>query len=292
MKKLIDKAAVLIEALPYIQEFRGAIVVVKFGGSAMEDLELVQSAMRDIVFMECVGMRPVVVHGGGKEISARLKECEIKSRFVNGLRVSCSETIGVVDDVLHNVVNKRLSDAVEEYGGKVRRISGKDIISGIRKEPQVCLETGELIDLGAVGDVESVNTGPMLDALESEEIPIIAPLAMDGAYMEPLNVNADIAACEIAGALKARKLVFLSDVPGILHDAKDEDSLISTVKIGEIDDLIKRGVIAGGMAPKIKSAEGALRSGVNKVHIIDGRLRHALMLEIFTDSGVGTQIVH
>ena len=292
MKKLIDKAAVLIEALPYIQEFRDAIVVVKFGGSAMEDQGLVRSAMRDIVFMECVGMRPVVVHGGGKEISAKLKECEIESRFVNGLRVSCSETIKVVDDVLHNVVNKRLFDAVEEYGGKALRISGKDIIAGRRKDPQVCRDTGELTDLGAVGDVESVDAEPILDALGKGKIPIIAPLATDVACEEPLNVNADVAACEIAGALKARKLVFLSDVPGILHDTSDEDSLISTVTMDEVDDLIERGIIAGGMAPKIKSAEGALRSGVNKVHIIDGRLRHALMLEIFTDSGVGTQIVH
>ncbi len=291
MKKLIDKAAVLIEALPYIQKFRGSIVVVKFGGSAMENLDLVQSAMRDIVFMECVGMRPVVVHGGGKDISARLRECKIESRFVNGLRVSCSETIEVVDDVLHNVVNKRLADAVEGHGGRALRISGKDILSGKLKDPQVCRETGELTDLGAVGDIESVDTGPILDALESEEIPIIAPLAMDGASLSPLNVNADIAACDIARALNARKLVFLSDVPGILRDAKDEDSLISTVTMDEVDELIEHGVIAGGMTPKIKSAEEALRSGVNKVHIVDGRLKHALMLEIFTDSGVGTQMV-
>jgi acetylglutamate kinase len=290
MKKLIDKAAVLIEALPYIQKFRGSIVVVKFGGSAMEDKELVRKTMRDVVFMECVGMRPVVVHGGGKDISARLRELNIKSRFVNGLRVSCPDTIEVVDDVLHNVVNKRLADAVREAGGVPEPISGKDIISGRKKDPEVCRESGELVDFGAVGSVTGIDTEPILRALDEERIPIITPLANDPAE-GTLNVNADSAACEIATALKARKLVFLSDVPGILRDPSDEDSLISTITVEEVDGLIEKGVISGGMAPKIKSAEGALTAGVNKVHIIDGRLRHALMLEIFTDSGVGTQIV-
>jgi acetylglutamate kinase len=290
MKKLIDKAAVLIEALPYIQSFRGSIVVVKFGGSAMEDKDLVRKTMRDVVFMECVGMRPVVVHGGGKDISARLRELEIESRFVNGLRVSCPATIAVVDDVLHNVVNKRLSDAVEEAGGDVSRLSGKDILRGRKMDSAVCRETGRLVDFGAVGEVVAVDTGPILSALASESVPIITPLASDS-EVGALNVNADSAACEIATALNARKLVFLSDVPGILSDSNDESSLISTINLVEVDDLIEKGVISGGMAPKIKSAEGALRSGVNKVHIVDGRLKHALMLEIFTDSGVGTQIV-
>jgi len=290
MKKLIDKAAVLIEALPYIQKFKGSIVVVKFGGSAMEDLDLVRKTMRDVVFMECVGMRPVVVHGGGKDISARLRELDIESRFVNGLRVSCPDTIGVVDDVLHNVVNKRLSKGVEDAGGRAVPISGKDILNGRKKEPAVCRDTGSLVDFGAVGDVDSVNVEPIFKALDSGAVPIITPLAKDP-IVGPLNVNADSAACEIATALKARKLVFLSDVPGILRDPRDETSLISTITIPEVDSYIEDGTISGGMAPKIKSAEGALRAGVKKVHIVDGRLKHALMLEIFTDSGVGTEIV-
>lgn len=289
MQKMIDKAAVLIEALPYIQKFRDEIVVIKFGGSAMEDPDLTKKTMRDIVFMECVGMKPVVVHGGGKAISAKLGELGIETRFINGLRHTCSKTIEVVDDVLHNNVNTGLLDAVSAAGGKGMTLSGKEFLKASKtttRDPK----TGSALDLGFVGEIVDIDVSPILDALSSGALPVIPPLAVDEDG-QVYNINADIAACEIAMALNARKLVFLSDVPGILRDAEDEESIIPTVTVDEVDSLIEHNVITGGMAPKIKSAEAALRSGVNKVHIIDGRIKHSLMLEIFTDTGVGTEIV-
>ena len=289
MQKVIDKAKVLIEALPYIQKFRGAIVVVKFGGSAMEDRKLIAQIMKDIVFMECVGMKPVVVHGGGKAISARLKELQIPTEFINGLRYTCDKTIKVVDDVLHNVVNADLVNAVKEAGGKGKTMSGKTFLKAARATTK-CSETGKEIDLGYVGDVVKVNQTQIIDALDSGVLPVIAPLALDE-HGDTYNINADIAACRIAKAIKARKLVFLSDVPGILRNPDDEKSIISTITVDEVDQLIDSGVISGGMAPKIKSAEDALRAGTRKVHIIDGRVRHSLLLEIFTDSGIGTEII-
>lgn len=289
MEKLIDKAATLIEALPYMQEFRDEIVVIKFGGSAMENPELTKSTMRDIVFMECIGMKPVVVHGGGKAISARLKELDIPTKFINGLRYTCDQTISVVDDVLHNKVNKDLLSAIADSGGKGIPISGKEFMKA-EKMSTSCPETGEEIDLGFVGNVFQVDTSKIHEALNKKLVPVIPPLAiMDEQHT--MNVNADIAACKIAQALKARKLVFLSDVPGILKDPEVESSIISTITVEEVDSLIKDGIISGGMAPKIKSAEEALLAGTNKVHIIDGRVQHSLLLEIFTDSGVGTQII-
>lgn len=288
MEKLINKAAVLIEALPYIQEFRDEIVVIKFGGSAMENTDLIKSTMRDIVFLESIGMKPVVVHGGGKAISARLKELDIPTKFINGLRYTCDKTITVVDDVLHNSVNKDLIDAISDSGGKGRSISGKDFLKG-NKITTECTETGDELDLGFVGDVSAVDTSHILEALENNQLPVIPPLAIED-DKHTLNINADIAACKIAQALKARKLVFLSDVPGILIDHTDESSIISTIKISEVESLISKGIITGGMAPKIKSAEEAIIAGTNKVHIIDGRVKHSLLLEIFTDKGVGTEI--
>ena len=289
MQKIIDKAAVLIEALPYIQKFRDQIVVIKFGGSAMEDKDLLKKTMKDIVFMECVGMKPVVVHGGGKAISAKLNELEIPTKFINGLRYTCDKTIKVVDDVLHNNVNSDLVKAVEEAGGKSVPLSGKAFLKA-EKITTKCDETGKELDLGFVGKVVDVNIEQIMKALENNLLPIIPPLALDEAG-QVFNINADIAACQIAKALQARKLLFLSDVPGILRDKDDESSVISTITVDEVDNLISRGIISGGMAPKIKSAEDALRSGTNKVHIIDGRIKHSLMLEIFTDSGIGTEII-
>ncbi len=289
MQKEIDKAAVLIEALPYIQQFRNEIVVIKFGGSAMEDKELIRKTMRDIVFMECVGMKPVVVHGGGKAISAKLHDLSIPTNFINGLRYTCDQTIEVVDDVLHNIVNPNLVEAVHDAGGKGIALSGKGFLKA-EKTTTKCQDSGKDLDLGFVGHVVHVDTSPILHAMNEDVLPVIPPLAMDEDG-QTYNINADIAACQIAKALKARKLVFLSDVPGILRDPEDEESVISTLTVDEVDGLIDRGIIGGGMAPKIKSAEEALRAGTNKVHIIDGRIKHSLMLEIFTDSGVGTEIV-
>jgi len=289
MQKEIDKAAVLIEALPYIQKFRDEIIVIKFGGSAMEDKDLIKKTMRDIVFMECVGMKPVVVHGGGKAISARLNELNIPTNFINGLRYTCDKTIKVVDDVLHNVVNADLINAVKDAGGTGKSLSGKHFLKA-KKVTTKCMNTGKELDLGFVGSIVDVDTRKISEALNEDILPVIPPLAIDNEGSTK-NINADIAACQIAKALKARKLVFLSDVPGILRDQNDENSVISTITVDEVDDLIKRNIISGGMAPKIKSAEEALLAGTNKVHIIDGRIKHSLMLEIFTDRGIGTEIV-
>ena len=288
MEKLINKAEILIEALPYIQLFRGAVVVIKFGGSAMEKIELTKSVMRDVVLMEYIEMRPVVVHGGGKAISSKLSELLIPTKFINGLRYTCEKTISVVDDVLHNKVNKELVDAIHESGGKGVTISGKNILKA-EKMYTSCVDTGKKIDLGYVGDVSDVQVDEIHKVLDDNLIPVIAPLAV-GEDQQTYNINADIAACKIAKALKAKKLVFLSDVPGILKNRDDDESIISSITIDEVDKLIESKIIAGGMAPKIKSAEEALLAGTDKVHIIDGRIKHSLLLEIFTDRGIGTEI--
>ena len=288
MQDIVDKASVLIEALPYMQKFRDEIVVIKFGGSAMENPELTANTMRDIVFLECIGMSPVVVHGGGKAISAKLKEMNIPSHFVNGLRFTCDDTIGVVDSVLHNDVNTNLIYGIAQAGGKGHQVSGKSFMKAEKMFTQ-CTETGKQLDIGHVGDINSVDTQMILDTIKQNIVPVIPPLAVDE-NNQAYNINADIAACKIAEALKARKLVFLSDVPGIMRDPSDESSVISTITVEETNTLIKQGIISGGMIPKVKSAISALNAGTNKVHMIDGRVKHSLLLEIFTDSGVGTEI--
>lgn len=290
MKKIIDKAAVLIEALPYIQKFRGEIVVIKFGGSAMENAELTKSTMRDIVFLECIGIKPVVVHGGGKAISSKMDELGISTRFIHGLRYTCEKTITVVDEVLHHSVNPHLTKAISDAGGTGCQISGKKIFKAKKLYP-ICPDTGKKLDIGLVGDIQSVDTSPILKVIEENIVPVITPLASSEKDGTVYNINADIAACKIAEALKAKKLVFLSDVPGILQNALDESSVISTIKVDEVETLIKRNVINEGMVPKVKSAISALLAGTNKVHMIDGRIKHSLLLEIFTDSGIGTEIV-
>lgn len=289
MKELIDKANVLVEALPYIQKFRSSIMVIKFGGSAMEDPELVRRTMRDIVLLEAIGIRPIVVHGGGKAISAELTRLDIPVRFVNGLRYTCEKTIGIVDDVLHNQVNTSLVQLAKECGGKAIGLSGKGILRAVRTR-SVDPATGERQDIGFVGEITAVNAAPIIEALEAGLIPIITPLGtgIDG---QVYNINADIAACKIAEAVHARKLVFLSDVPGVLADCADPKSVIPTIRTNEIDSLVLRKVLSGGMLPKIKSCVDALNAGINKVHLIDGRVSHTLLLEMFTDHGVGTEIV-
>ena len=286
---LINKADVLNEALPFIQEFKDSIAVVKFGGSAMENPELTKKTMRDIVLLEAIGMKMVVVHGGGKAISARLKELGVETRFVNGLRVTDDATINVVDDVLHNNTNKSLVDGITDVGGRGVSISGKKIMRA-EKLWSKDAATGEPLDIGYVGKVISVDVNPVLDALKYKFIPVITPLAMDF-HGQTYNINADTAACEIAMALKARKLVFLSDVPGILRDPKDESTLISVIHTSEVDGLISEGVLSGGMLPKIQSSVNAIKAGTKEVHMIDGRTPHSLLLEIFTNSGIGTEIL-
>ena len=286
---LINKADVLNEALPFIQEFKDSIAVVKFGGSAMENPELTKKTMRDIVLLEAIGMKMVVVHGGGKAISARLKELGVETKFINGLRVTDDATIKVVDDVLHNNTNKSLVEGITTVGGRGVSISGKKIMRA-EKLWSKDAATGEPIDIGYVGKVTAVDVGPILDALKYKFIPVITPLAMDF-HGQTYNINADTAACEIAKALKARKLVFLSDVPGILRDPKDESTLISVIRTSEVDGLIADGVLSGGMLPKIQSSINAIKAGTREVHMIDGRTPHSLLLEIFTNSGIGTEIL-
>lgn len=287
--EFIAKAAVLIEALPYIQLFRHAVVVIKFGGSAMEDPDCTDSALRDIVFMECIGMKPVVVHGGGKAISAKLREKGIETRFISGLRYTCERSIEVVDDVLHNQVNPLLVQTIQQHGGRAQSLSGKKILTATpAKAPDA--QGQETVDLGFVGEVAAVDIEGIQQLLQSGVVPVIPPLGVDK-NGQTYNINADVAACRIAEELKARKLVFLSDVPGLLRDPQNEDTLISSVKMTEVDELIQSGVISGGMKPKLLSAVRALQAGTNKVHLIDGRIRHSLLLEIFTDQGIGTQII-
>ena len=290
MIELIEKASVLIEALPYIQNFRKAIVVVKFGGSAMEDPELIESVIRDVVLMECIGMRPVIVHGGGKAISARLDNMGIPVKRTGGMRHTCDVTIKVVDDVLHNEVNSNLLSLMNKLQGKAQRVSGKDVLKARKlyvKDP----ESGEDVDIGYVGDVNKVDAEHIEKIIKAGEIPVITPLAKDEEG-NIYNINADIAAAKIAESLKARKLVFLSDVPGLLLDPKDESTLIHSIKVSEVEDYIGKGIIAGGMLPKVLSAVEALKAGTRKVHMIDGRMCHSLLLELFTDSGVGTEIIN
>ncbi|NOU35640.1 MAG: acetylglutamate kinase [Kiritimatiellaceae bacterium] len=289
MQQMIEKASVLIEALPYIQKFRGDTVVVKFGGSIMESEIGYRNILKDVAFMECVGLQPVIVHGGGKSVSKKMREAHIQPNFVQGLRVTDEKTITVVESVLNNEVNPHLVEIIKNYGGKAHGIHGEDIIK-VKKHVGVDPQTGETLDWGYVGKVIHVDVEPIKAFLKADIIPVITPLGR-GEDGHLYNVNADDVANAIACALQARKLVFLSDVPGLLRDPSDATTLISTLSLCEVEDLIKRGIISGGMLPKIGGAVEALKAGVSKTHIIDSALPHSLLLELFTDKGVGTEIV-
>jgi len=288
MNKFIEKATVLIEALPYIQQFRGDTVVVKFGGSIMESEEGYRRILQDIAFMECVGLRPVLVHGGGKAISRSMKEAGIVPNFVHGLRITDSATINVVEKVLNHEVNPHLAEIIQQFHGKARGIHGEDIIR-VDKMEGTDPETNEPLDWGYVGKVNRVDVEPIQAYLRSDIVPVITPLGK-GSDGKLYNINADDAATAIACALHARKLVFLTDVPGLLRDPEDRGSLISSLHLNEVDELIDRGVISGGMLPKIRGMMGAVQSGIKKVHIIDASMPHSLLLELFTTEGVGTEI--
>jgi len=289
MQEMIQKANVLIEALPYMQKFRGEIVVVKVGGSTMEEKAGTEKVLTDIAFMACVGLRPVLVHGGGKAISKAMKEKGLVPHFVKGLRVTDEASAEVVEQVLNREVNPELVQTLEKLGCTARGIHGEDILSVV-KHTEKDAETGTTLDWGYVGDVMEVDDDPILAYLHSHIVPVITPLGW-GPDDKVYNINADDAASAIALVLKARKLVFLSDVPGLLRDPKDKSSLISTLKFAEVDTLIERGVISGGMIPKVQGAIKAIKAGVRKVHFIDAALPHSLLLELFTDKGVGTEIV-
>ena len=290
MKQAIQKASVLIEALPHIQRFRGETVIVKFGGSSMDNPEVVRDILEDIAFMSCVGLRPVIVHGGGKAINARMKQKGLQATFVKGLRVTDAETMKIVEQVLNREVNPELVSILNGFGCKARGIHGEDIIT-VRKHTASDPDTGEVLDWGLVGEITNVDVEPVKAYLESDITPIITPLGADGSR-QIYNINADAAAAGLAERLQARKLVFLSDVPGLLSDPNDRNSLMSTLHLSEVEDLIARGIIGGGMLPKISGALKALKAGVRKTHIIDAALPHSLLLELFTDKGVGTEIVN
>lgn len=290
MKDAINKADVLIEALPYIQRFRGSTIVVKFGGSAMEDKAHYESILADVAFMECVDMAPVIVHGGGKAISKRMQEQGLQTEFVAGLRVTDHNTIRIVAEVIKEEVNPRIVATIEKHGGRAQGLNGEDIFR-VAKLTRKDSQTGEELDWGFVGSLQEVDIEPILTCIAADTIPVITPLGK-GEDGNIYNINADDAAAATAKALKARKLVFLSDVPGLLKNPDDPESILSTLSMHRVEDLIEKSVIAGGMLPKVKAGVDALHAGVVKVHIVDGRLPHSLLLEIFTDKGVGTEIVH
>jgi acetylglutamate kinase len=283
------RAATLVEALPFLQKFRGCTFVIKYGGSAMEDDDVVDRLLRDVVFLEAVGINPVLVHGGGKAISARMREAGLTARFVNGLRVTDEASIRIVEDVLDQKVNPRLVSAINSFGGRARGFSGRQVLRG-EKLPPVEDGAGGLEDIGFVGRVTGVDTAELETVLHEERVPVVSPVASSESG-QTLNINADEAAAAIAGALRAAKLVFLSDVPGIMRDRDDGDSLIPSVHAGQVETLIRQKVIGGGMIPKVRGAVAALQRGVEKTHMIDGRVPHGLLLEIFTNEGVGTEIV-
>lgn len=289
MQKIIEKASVLIEALPYIQRFRNAVVVVKFGGSAMEDKSHSDSILLDIAFMECVGMCPVIVHGGGKCISRKMKSEGVESKFVKGLRVTCEKSIKIVEQVMKQEINPGIVASLMRMGAQAQGLNGEDVFA-VTRAKQVDPETGETLDWGFVGEPYQADVKLIKALLRKRIIPVITPLGT-GKDGKIHNINADVAAAALAGALKARKLVFLSDVPGLLRNPKNESTLIPTLDANDVEGLVKEGVIDGGMLPKVNSGIKALQAGVKKVHMIDGRMPHSLLMEVFTDKGVGTEIV-
>ena len=286
-EEFIQKAAVLVEALPYIREFEGKTVVIKYGGAAMENPSLRRSTTEDIVLMKYVGMNPVLVHGGGPEINRTLSKLGVEAKFQNGLRVTDEETIGVVEMVLAGRINKEIVTLISKAGGNPVGLSGKD--GNLLHARKIKTEDG--VDLGFVGEITGVHYKIINVLCDAGMIPVIAPTATD-AQGNTWNVNADTAAGEIAAALQAEKLVFLTDTPGLLRDPSDPSSLIHQLCHKEIIELTRKGVIAGGMIPKVEACLKALDYGVVKTHIIDGRVPHSLLLEIFTDRGMGTLVTH
>ncbi len=284
MKEILQKAEVLIEALPYIQRFNRKIIVVKYGGSAMVDEELKKHVIQDVTLLKLVGFKPIIVHGGGKEISKWVGKVGMEPVFVNGLRKTDEETMEIAEMVL-NKVNKSLVTLVQELGVNAVGISGKD--GGLLKVEKK-YSNGE--DIGYVGEITEVNPQILYDLLEKDFLPIICPVGMDAEY-NSYNINADDAACAIAKAVKAEKLAFLTDIEGVYKDPEDKDTLISELRVSEARELIGDGFIGGGMLPKLNNCIDAIENGVSRVHILDGRIAHCLLLEIFTNRGIGTAIL-
>jgi acetylglutamate kinase len=290
MQDLIAKAATLLEALPYIQKFSGATFVIKYGGSFMDspDPAVRTGVARDVVFLEAVEINPVVVHGGGKAISRAMERAGLKPRFVQGQRVTDEAAVQVVDQVLSREINPEIVRTIQTLGGLARGFAGSDIFTC--KKLMLPGPDGQPADLGFVGEVIGVNTTLLLECIQRGITPVISPTARDPAGAL-FNCNADVAAAMVARALKARRLVFMSDVPGLLRDPHDPSTLIPHLRISEIEPLRQSGVIDQGMIPKVDSAVAALQAGVDKVSLVDGRINHAVLLEIFTDAGLGTELV-
>lgn len=286
----IEKAAVLVEALPYLQQFRGHTFLIKVGGSAMDDPELVKRLLRDVVFMEVAGINPVLVHGGGKAISAAMKSAGLDAEFIGGLRVTSDEAMDLVERTLSREINPGLVNGIETFGGRALGVPGNEAFIGERISGWSQDENRE-VSLGRVGRVVGFELSKIHAAISTEIVPVVSPIASEKGTLLSLNVNADLAASALAAELKATKLVYLSDVLGLMKDPKDESTLIHSLKADEVEGLIANGTISGGMIPKVRSSVEALHAGVGKVHMIDGRIPHSLLLEIFTTEGIGTEIV-
>lgn len=284
MNMVLNKAETLIEALPYIQQFNRKIIVVKYGGSAMSNEELQKNVIKDVTLLKLVGFKPIIVHGGGKEISRWVGKVGKEAQFVGGLRVTDDETMEIAEMVL-NKVNKSLVSMVQELGVKAVGISGKD--GGLL----VCdKKYADGQDIGFVGNIKEVNPKVLYDLLEKDFLPIVAPIGLDDQF-QTYNINADDAACAIAKAVSAEKLAFLTDIEGLYKDINDKSSFISRLTASQAEELIEGGFIGGGMLPKLANCTEAIREGVSRVHILDGRIPHCLLLEIFTNHGIGTAIV-
>lgn len=284
MQKYLDKAEVLIEALPYIQRFNRKVIVVKYGGSAMVDEELKKQVIEDVTLLKLVGFKPVIVHGGGKEISRWVSKVGMEPKFINGLRVTDEATMELAEMVLGKV-NKELVQLVQGLGVRAIGVSGKD--GGLLKVTKK-YSNGE--DIGFVGEVTEVNAEILWDLLEKDFLPIVCPVGMDERF-HTYNINADDAACAIARAMNAEKLAFLTDIEGVYKDPRDPETLISELQISEARALMEEGFIGGGMLPKLNNCIDAIENGVSRVHILDGRIAHCLLLEIFTNKGIGTAIL-
>ena len=282
---IMDRARVLSEALPYIQEFTHKTIVVKYGGNAMISENLRRAVLSDIVLLHQLGIQVVVVHGGGPEISDMLGRVGKKGEFVNGLRYTDGETMEIVQQVLCGKVNKDLVSLIDKYGGKAMGLCGMDgrMIEAVKK-------SGDGFDYGLVGEITGVNTRPITDVLEAGYIPVISTVAAGADGEKCYNINADTAAAQVAAALQAEKLIILTDVLGLLRDVKDPETLISKCRVSEVPVLVKEGVIPGGMSPKIQCCVEAVRRGVRRAHILDGRIEHSVLIELLTDAGVGTMI--
>ena len=284
-----SRSEALIEALPYLQQYRGQTFVIKYGGSAMEDDNIVEKFLRDVVFLEAVGINPVLVHGGGKAITERMRQAGLKARFIDGLRATNETAIRIVEETLDRDINPSIVSTICAFGGKAKGYSGKDVFVARQLKKEV-VQDGETIELGFVGEAEGVRAESVRDTILNEVVPVISPIGAtaDGVV---LNINADIAAAALAGELQASKLIYVTDVAGIMRDPSQPDSLIPHVTTAQVGDLIRQKVIAGGMIPKVQSATAALQKGVKKIHMIGGHIQHCLLLEIFTNAGIGTEIV-